>query len=125
MLGNILAKTRKKMSGIVPKVDAVWVSGPTVPAGSLRLDTPAWFAWLAQPMTTSFSYPVMDGARGYISGYLTVRKETRQRGGVYWSAYRRWQGRVQKVYLGRTERVTLARLQAAAQVLGATDRPHP
>ena len=108
-----------------PKVVEIWIEGPTVPNGSLRLDTPAWFAWLAAPTTTSFSYPILDRVRGYISGYLTVRKETRQRGGVYWSAYRRWEGRVQKIYLGRTECLTLTRLQAAARALGATDRLPP
>ena len=111
------------MSTLPPKVSEVWIYGPTIPGGSLRLDTPAWFAWLATPSATSFSYPVLNRARGYISGYLTVRKETRQRGGVYWSAYRRWHGRVRKIYLGQAERVTLVRLQAAARALGERDEP--
>ena len=75
------------------------------------LDTPAWVAWLEAPSTTSFSYPVVDAHRGYIAGFLTVRKERRQRGGSYWTAYGRRGGRLCKVYLGPATAVTTARLR--------------
>ena len=52
----------------------------------LHVDSPAWFMWLAAPTTTSFSYPVYDQVHGYIAGFMTVRKERRQRGGAYWVA---------------------------------------
>ena len=81
-----------------------------------RLDTPAWTAWLDDPATTSFAYPVYNHARGYIEGFMTVRKEGRQRGGVYWTAYWRVNGRLCKVYLGCATVVTKARLDA----VGAT-----
>src|SRR5437867_13005009 len=87
-------------------------------AGSaIRLDTPAWFAWLAAPRTTCFSYPLYDPGRGYIVGVMTVRKERRQRGGKYWSVFRRAAGQVRKIYLGRSTRVTQARLHAIAESL--------
>lgn len=79
-----------------------------------RLDTPAWRAWLSDPATTSFAYPVYNAAQGYIEGFMTVRKERRQRGGVYWMAYWRVRGRLRKVYVGATPTVTAARLQAIA-----------
>ena len=85
--------------------------------GGIRLDTPAWFAWLAAPATTSFSYPVDNPAQGYIEGFMTVRKERRVRGGVYWTAYWHVQRRLHKVYLGRTETLTDARLQDVAAAL--------
>lgn len=80
----------------------------------LELDTPAWVAWLDDPATTSFSYPVYNPARGYIEGVMTVRKERRERGGRYWTAYWRVDGRLRKTYLGRSPAVTASRLRAVA-----------
>jgi hypothetical protein len=75
------------------------------------LDTPAWLAWLEAPSTTSFSYPVADPQHGYIAGFLTVRKERRQRGGSYWTAYWRRGGHLCKAYLGPAAAVTTGRLR--------------
>jgi hypothetical protein len=88
------------------------------------LDTPAWVVWLEAPSTTSFSYPVVDAQRGYIAGFLTVRKERRRRGGSYWTAYWRVGGRLRKAYLGAAPTVTNARLHALAQAW-LTQRPPP
>jgi DNA-binding SARP family transcriptional activator len=63
---------------------------------------PAWFAWLAQPEHTSFSYQRANAA-------ITVRRE-RKRNTWYWYAYRAIGGKLRKVYLGRTEDLTPARL---------------
>jgi hypothetical protein len=79
-----------------------------------RLDSPGWRAWLSDPATTSFAYPVYNARQGYIEGFMTVRKERRQRGGSYWTAYWRVGGRLRKVYLGACPAVTAARLQAIA-----------
>ena len=85
----------------------------------IAVDTPAWFAWLASGHTTRFRYALFDPAVGYITGFMTVRKEPRQRGGVYWTAYRRARGSgtMRKIYLGRTAQVSHARLQEIARVL--------
>jgi len=56
-------------------------SGPT-----LRLDSAAWIAWLKEANTTSFMYGLHDRKRGYIVGWITVRKEQRERGSSYWVA---------------------------------------
>ena len=111
-------------------VDRGWrgeLDDPQQAGARLRVDSPAWFTWLAAPTTTSFSYPVYDQAHGYIAGVMTVRKERRQRGGLYWVAYRRCQGRVRKVYLGVTSRLTQACLDRVAQTLraGEPDRRIP
>ncbi len=63
---------------------------------------------------TCYPYPVLAAAAGYIAGYLTIRKERRQRGGAYWVAYRRVAGRLRKVYIGRSAAVTQARLDMIA-----------
>src|SRR5262249_52067225 len=43
----------------------------------------------------------------------TLRKEKVQRGGAYWYAYHRADGRMTKRYLGRDTDLTLARLEAS------------
>jgi len=111
------------MSAHLPKVSGQWIDGPGVGTERVRLDTLAWFSWLAAATTRSFSYPLFDQERGYISGYMTVRKEHRPRGGDYWWAYRRGHGRVRKRYLGRTERVTLLQLETAARAFATTALP--
>ncbi len=100
-----------------PTVAGDAVYSPELPQGSIRLDTVAWFAWLEAPTTTSFSYPLFDPARGYVVGFMTVRKEGRHRGSVYWSVFRRCGRRVHKVYVGRSASVTQARLHLIAERL--------
>lgn len=103
-----------------PTVWRDWLDGTATLAprdpeqARVPLDSPAWFAWLAAATTTSFAYPVDNIAGGYIEGFMTVRKEHRDRGGRYWVAYWRVGGRLRKAYLGRSEAVTAARLQAVA-----------
>jgi hypothetical protein len=82
-----------------------------LPFSSIRLDSPAWFAWLEDPANTRFSYAIHDRVRGYIDGFMTVRKESRQRGGAYWSVYRRRNGRLRKIYLGSSVALTFDKLE--------------
>ena len=122
VLGNISAKEGTAPGGKPPAVSGEWVYGPGLPSQGIRLNRPAWFAWLTEPTTTSFSYPLHDRRRGYIVGFMTVRKEPRQRGGTYWTAYRRQGRRLRKIYLGPTRALTQARLDAvAATLLGERD----
>ncbi len=100
-----------------PTVWTAYPTGRTALDGGPELDSPAWFAWLEEPTTTSFAYPVSDAAHGWIDSFLTVRKERRQRGGSYWTAYRHVGGHLRKVYLGRSATVTDARLRAIAAAL--------
>ena len=104
----------------IPRVLNGLVYDPGQAGGAIRLDTPAWFAWLAAPTTKGFSYPLYDPARGYIVGFMTVRKETRQRGGMYWSVFRRCGGQVRKIYLGQSTTVTQVRLHTIAESLRVT-----
>jgi LuxR family transcriptional regulator, maltose regulon positive regulatory protein len=87
---------------------------PGPPSRSVRLDTPAWFAWLNAAASSSFSYALIDQSCGYIVGFVTVRKERRQRGGEYWAAFRRNGASIRKGYLGRASAVTAARLHTIA-----------
>ena len=76
----------------------------------LVVETAAWFAWLATASTFAFTSD---------TGTFTARKERagNQRGGWYWKAYRTQHGKHSSLYLGKTETLTLERLNAVAQVL--------
>ncbi len=76
---------------------------------SIQVGSDAWLAWLANEQNKSFSF------RNDL-GTFTARRE-RQRNGWYWYAYRRSEGKLHKVYLGRTEELTLERLKVAAAAL--------
>ena len=102
------------MAANLPRISEQRVYDPIGPDGTVQLDTPAWFAWLAAATTTRFSYALYDRRVGYIVGFMTVRKERRQRGSDYWVAYRRVGGQLRKVYIGSGGAVTTQRLQAVA-----------
>ena len=74
----------------------------------------AWLAWLGS--VSSFAF---HGRGGSLNVYL----ERRPRGGVYWYAYHTSQGRTRKRYLGRTECLSLARLEEIAQTLLPEQQP--
>lgn len=103
------------MAGKLPRVSERWLYSPALPTGEVELDTPTWFEWLERATTISFSYPIVEPSCGYIVGFMTVRKERKQRGYQYWSAYRRRNGRLRKRYVGVSRQVTLARLEAIAE----------
>ncbi len=88
---------------------------------TLHLDSPQWFAWLEAPENDGFSYALMNHTKGYIDGFMTVRKERRQRGAVYWSAYRRQGRRLRKIYLGPSASVLACTLARTRSV----DNAHP
>lgn len=120
------------MAKSIPIVQKGIVIDDQTDGPAIRLDTPAWFAWLEAPATTRFSYALFNRARGYIDGFMTVRKEHRQRGTAYWTVYRRQAGapgaRLRKVYVGPSAALTQARLeQIAAQLqprAGPPINPH-
>jgi hypothetical protein len=69
----------------------------------------AWYTWLADEQNHSFSF------RNHL-GTFTARRE-RQRQGWYWYAYRKYEGKLSKAYLGKSETLTIEHLHAAAAVL--------
>lgn len=105
------------MSHKPPQIREDWLVNPYADGRDLRLDSPAWFAWLNAPGTRSFAYPLFDRRQGWIAGFMTVRKDRRQRGGWYWSVFRRQGSRMRRFYLGGAAQVTAARLAGIAQQL--------
>jgi LuxR family maltose regulon positive regulatory protein len=79
----------------------------------MDFESQAWLSWLAQ--CSSFAFSSRDGYR------LTVRKEARARGGSYWVAYRKVEGKLTHAYMGRAEDVTLSRLEQVAALLSRQD----
>jgi LuxR family maltose regulon positive regulatory protein len=122
----VAAKEVSQVSVTIPVVEQGRVYDPSELKAMIVVDTPAWFAWLASVHTTRFRYALVDPAVGYITGFMTVRKEPRQRGSVYWAAYRRARGggKVRKIYIGRTAQLTTARLQEVARMLHDESTPH-
>jgi LuxR family maltose regulon positive regulatory protein len=79
------------------------------------LDSPEWFAWLEQ--VSSFAFAGKNG-------HYTARKEAKQRGGCYWSAYLATSERLAKKYLGKSTDLCLARLEHIAGMLRAQSETH-
>ncbi|QBD82888.1 LuxR family transcriptional regulator [Ktedonosporobacter rubrisoli] len=73
-------------------------------------DDAAWQSWLGS--VSSFTFHGRCGD-------LNVYQENRSRGGAYWYAYHTVGRRTHKRYLGRTARVTTARLEEEARILRA------
>jgi LuxR family maltose regulon positive regulatory protein len=71
-------------------------------------ESPAWFAWLDRVSSFAFAGK---------SGRYTARKEAKQRGSGYWSAYLATGEQLSKKYLGKTTSLTLTRLEYIASLL--------
>jgi hypothetical protein len=93
------------------------VSDPRQAGVFIWVDSAAWFTWLEAAETRGFTYALEDEEVGYIVGWMTVRKEGRERGGLYWRVYRREGKQVRKVYIGASEKVTGTRLKEVAELL--------
>jgi DNA-binding CsgD family transcriptional regulator len=78
---------------------------------SLLVGTPTWYEWLTT--ATIFTF-------GNSTGAFTAYKERagNQRGGWYWKAYQERTNKPLRVYLGKSEILTLERLNAVARLLG-------
>lgn len=97
----------------MPHANTPWVRDGQVITSSgrrLRLDSPAWFAWL--DTVPSFCY----SSRDPLWWRLTVRREKRRRQ-TYWYGYAKSDAKLHNVYLGKTAQLTQARLEQACREL--------
>ena len=78
----------------------------------LTVGTAAWYAWLSA--ATHFAFHSNAGT-------FTARREQagHKRGGWYWRAYRKREGRLCQVYIGTEQEMTLERLRTVAARLCA------
>jgi LuxR family maltose regulon positive regulatory protein len=75
----------------------------------IQVSSENWYAWLIEPGPRSFAFSGTQGT-------FTARREERH-GTWYWYAYRSRGGHLHKVYLGKSEELTLERLHEAAVLL--------
>src|SRR5437867_128880 len=119
MLGTSVARPwGRMMAGKLPSAhDSVLIfSDANGIDHTITIDSREWYTWLADDDHRSFVYTCPGGS-------FTARKERKQRGGWYWIAYRRIQGKIHKMYLGKSEGLSRARLQVAAVQLGERSAP--
>jgi hypothetical protein len=93
----------------MPQKDTPWIRRAQLPRSDgppIQVDTPAWFAWLET--ADRFCY-----ASQHHTYRFTARKEKR-RGHFYWYAYMKDASKLYNIYLGKSERLTLAYLEQAA-----------
>src|SRR5438876_1362268 len=83
----------------------------------IQVGSETWYAWLNEPAPRSFAFSSPQGA-------LTARREERH-STWYWYAYRSRGGHLYKVYLGKSEELTLERLHAATALLSADSATSP
>jgi predicted ATPase/DNA-binding CsgD family transcriptional regulator len=108
--GNLVMRMKDE-NGAMPVVQAetliYWQDGQD---HRLPVGTPAWYAWLNTARTFAFRSAL---------GTFTARKEqaSNKRGGGYWRAYRKRNGKLHRVYLGKSEELTRDRLNTAAMTL--------
>lgn len=75
----------------------------------LRIDTPAWFAWLET--VPAFCYNSSQG------GLRLTAHRGKRRQQMYWYGYARSAAKLHNIYLGKTERLTQAHLDEACRRL--------
>ncbi len=102
----------EKAAKPIVKDGILWGGGrETAVSPPIPLDSPQWDGWLTNHKQFKFKGT---------AGHFSARRETRH-GNNYWYAYRRRNGILNKVYLGKSEEITPARLeQAAADLAGKT-----
>jgi hypothetical protein len=96
------------MAQTTPRVKGTALAGGADGAGAILVGTPAWFAWLQGATTFAFASD---------SGTFTARQERGGRAGWYWKAYRRQDGKLRTAYLGKSQNLTIDRLNAVAAAL--------
>ncbi len=78
---------------------------------SIPVGSAAWWQWLNEESTTTFHVKSLHGN-------FTARREQKS-GSWYWYAYRKYQGKLRKAYLGKTEELVQERLDTIAAQLSA------
>lgn len=108
------AKPKVRCSGWAYRPGTLQIS----PNDFISLDTPDWFEWLSQEIAFRVEQVYYLADRSLLDPYylsFTVRPERRQRGQLYWYAYKKYHNRRLKgSYLGPRQEVTLPHLDQLA-----------
>ncbi len=97
------------------------------PGEFIPLDSEQWFAWLEQGLAFRVEQVYYAGNNPRSTAYYlnyTVRPERRRRGRLYWYPYKKYHNRrLCGTYVGKTEELTLARLDQLARQFLAQIKP--
>lgn len=108
--------TRQRIPQVIAQLltplDPMGVALPLVPVGS-----PTWYAWLSDTRNQSFALHTTHGQ-------ITMRQE-QKRNGWYWYAYRKRDGKLHKVYAGKANDLSPARLDQIALALAGPAQSQP
>ncbi len=116
-LGNFLAVLIMTIKTAQVQQNQLYLDQTDTP--TCALDSPAWFAWLAQAHHFRYHATVQVSVhRGYClpARPISVRKEKR-RHGYFWYAYLRSHQMLHKRYLGKSAMLTAAKLDEIATIL--------
>jgi LuxR family maltose regulon positive regulatory protein len=109
----------KMMAKMTPQIRHKQLFCHPDPTPICTVGSPAWFAWLET--VTSFRY-FSAQRHNFFRGYgplfapISLRKEQRRHGWL-WYAYRRTHGVLHKRYVGKSQAVTLEKLEEVAALL--------
>lgn len=78
-----------------------------------------WWSWVSSSKAESFRFECDFG----VKGYRARREEIKSRSGRFWYAYKRVEGKLRKRYLGKSEELTLERLERIAYDLAKPTEP--
>jgi hypothetical protein len=77
---------------------------------TIRLNSPQWWEWLESAEAVAFTFDCDHGIKNY-----RARKETvKGKSGKFWYAYKRHEGTLRKRYIGKSEELSLEKLEAIA-----------
>jgi chromosome segregation ATPase len=82
-----------------------------VPSGdTIRVNSPQWWEWLESDEAVAFTFDCDHGIKNY-----RARKEAiKGKSGKFWYAYKRHEGTLRKRYIGKSEELSLEKLEAIA-----------
>lgn len=82
-----------------------------LPSGKcIQVNSPSWWEWLDSDQAVAFTFDCEHGVKNY-----RARKEAiKGKSGKFWYAYKRYNGTLRKRYIGKSEELTLERLEGIA-----------
>lgn len=86
---------------------------------TIRLNSPQWYDWLDSDEAAAFTFDCDHGIKNY-----RARKEAiKGKSGKFWYAYKRHDGTLRKRYIGKSEELSLEKLEAISYDLLTPAKP--
>lgn len=77
---------------------------------TIRLNSPQWWEWLESEDAVAFTFDCDHG----IKNYRARKEEIKGKSGRFWYAYKRHNGTLRKRYIGKSEELSLEKLETIA-----------